>query len=481
MSFKSIFYNFREIIIATSACALIYTGANATKLYAQFGAQNVPRPDMTSGEYEKWNGSSWTAILTNNLLASATSDISVNNQKITNLATPSLSSQATNKDYVDTQLLTKQNILTFPLSRSLGGWGADISLLSTGFLTQTASNTWAVRSFSAPVAGFSITNPAGIAGNPTFTLTNDLLALEGLSSTGFAARTTTDTWAQRTLTAPSAGFTITNPAGIAGNPTFVLANDLLALENLSTTGIVTRTALDTITTRSLTAPAAGLTISNNDAVAGNPTFALANDIAGIESLTGLGFAVRFATDSWVLRSLSAGTGISISNVDGSGANPSISLSNVGTAGTYATPSSITTNAQGQITSITAGSASSPGSATMVALLGNGTNTTWTANTWIGISPQASTASGEGGDWMFPVSGTLKNFVLSKIGGTSSGGTITVYKNNGGTSTTISVTTKVDNGITISGVAKDTISFVTDTSMTTGTGTCILIMAMFVPS
>ena len=66
----------------------------------------------------------------------------------------------------------------------------------------------------------------------------DLDALAALASTGFAARTASNTWAQRTLTAPAAGFTITNPAGVAGNPTFVLANDLAALEALAGTNTI---------------------------------------------------------------------------------------------------------------------------------------------------------------------------------------------------------------------------------------------------
>lgn len=66
----------------------------------------------------------------------------------------------------------------------------------------------------------------------------DLDALAALASTGFAARTTTNTWAQRSLAAPAAGFTITNPAGIAGNPTFALSDDLAALEALSGTNTI---------------------------------------------------------------------------------------------------------------------------------------------------------------------------------------------------------------------------------------------------
>lgn len=50
---------------------------------------------------------------------------------------------------------------------------------------------------------------------------NDLTALAGFSSTGFPARTATDTWAQRSMaTANASNIGITNPAGIAGDPTW---------------------------------------------------------------------------------------------------------------------------------------------------------------------------------------------------------------------------------------------------------------------
>jgi len=63
-----------------------------------------------------------------------------------------------------------------------------------------------------------------------------LAALDG--SSGFLAETAADTFAKRTLAAPAAGLTIANPAGTAGNPTFALANDLAALEALSGTNTI---------------------------------------------------------------------------------------------------------------------------------------------------------------------------------------------------------------------------------------------------
>lgn len=75
----------------------------------------------------------------------------------------------------------------------------------------------------------------------------------------------------RTLTAPAAGITVSNGTGVAGNPTLALADDLDALESLSTTGLGVRTATSTWTTRSIAVSGTGLSISNADGIAGNPT------------------------------------------------------------------------------------------------------------------------------------------------------------------------------------------------------------------
>jgi hypothetical protein len=73
----------------------------------------------------------------------------------------------------------------------------------------------------------------------------DLTAIAALSTTGIAVRTGAATWAVRDMTYPAAGLVITNSAGIADNPAFSLANDLAAVEGLATTGIVRRTGTDT--------------------------------------------------------------------------------------------------------------------------------------------------------------------------------------------------------------------------------------------
>jgi len=95
---------------------------------------------------------------------------------------------------------------------------------------------------AAPGAGIAVTNnTVGGAASFQLGLQNDLGAVEAMATTGLAARIATSSWIARTMVAPSAGITITNPAGIAGDMTFALADDLAALEALAGTGIARRT------------------------------------------------------------------------------------------------------------------------------------------------------------------------------------------------------------------------------------------------
>ena len=91
-------------------------------------------------------------------------------------------------------------------------------------------------SASAPTAGFTISgSPITTSGTLTFVLANDLAALENLSSAGFAVRTTTDTWTQRTLTAASSKVLIINGDGVSGNPTVDVSEANLTLNNIGGT------------------------------------------------------------------------------------------------------------------------------------------------------------------------------------------------------------------------------------------------------
>lgn len=95
--------------------------------------------------------------------------------------------------------------------------------------------------------------------------------------------------------------TVNRPAYSDGSNWVTLAAydaDVAAYAALTTTGLVVRTGAGTAATRSIAVPAAGLSITNADGVSGNPTLALANDLAALEALSGTGIARRTGSDTW---------------------------------------------------------------------------------------------------------------------------------------------------------------------------------------
>ncbi len=102
------------------------------------------------------------------------------------------------------------------------------ALASTGIVVETSADVFTNRTLVAPVAGITITDPAGIAGNPTFALANNLAALEALSGPGFAVHlTATDTWALRSITGTAGNIAVANGNGDVSSPTI----DLVAVTN----------------------------------------------------------------------------------------------------------------------------------------------------------------------------------------------------------------------------------------------------------
>jgi hypothetical protein len=101
----------------------------------------------------------------------------------------------------------------------------DIGVLTSGLIASTGGGSAAGRTLTGPAAGITVTNGNGVAGNPTLALADDLAALEGLGSTGIAARTAANTWAQRTITSSDGSITVSNGNGVSGNPDLAVFDD----------------------------------------------------------------------------------------------------------------------------------------------------------------------------------------------------------------------------------------------------------------
>lgn len=144
---------------------------------------------------------------------------------------------------------------TLPVSVLPPDLAAVEAIATTGGVERTAPNTWGT--FTLTAAGKAILDDADITaqratlglviGTHVQAYDATLAALAAYNTTGILVQTSADTFAGRTLTAPAAGLTITNPAGTSGNPTFALADDLAALEALGSTGIARRTGANTWT------------------------------------------------------------------------------------------------------------------------------------------------------------------------------------------------------------------------------------------
>ena len=102
------------------------------------------------------------------------------------------------------------------------------------------------------------------------TVTTVVGPIEAITTTGLLARVGLNQWATRTLTGPASGITVTNGDGVADNPTLALANDLAALEGLAANGLIARTGDGSAAVRTITG-GTGITVSNGDGVSGNPT------------------------------------------------------------------------------------------------------------------------------------------------------------------------------------------------------------------
>lgn len=175
---------------------------------------------------------------------------------------------------------------------------------TAGLITQTAADTFTGRTLTGTSNQIDISNGNGVAGNPTVSMSATYIGQSSITTLGtittgtwtgtaiavanggtgqttytngqlLIGNTTGNTLTKATLTAPAAGVSITNGTG---SITFALANDLSAVEGLSSNGIATRTATDTWTVRTITGTSNKVDVTNGDGVSGNPTLTISSTL-----------------------------------------------------------------------------------------------------------------------------------------------------------------------------------------------------------
>lgn len=246
-----------------------------TSLGAIVNSSGVFQVGAVTGPAFAGTESSLTALL------QALSNYANNNNQLSELDDVTITAAADNDLLQYNSTSSKWENVAIGSASGVQAYDAGLDALAakttTGLMVQIGNDTFTSVALTAPAAGISITNADGTAGSPTFALANDLAAVEGLTGTGIAVRTAADTWATKALVQPSAGLTITNADGTAaGDITFALANDLAALEGLSTTGLVVRTGDGTAATVSISGTTGNIVVTNADGAGGtSPTINLA--------------------------------------------------------------------------------------------------------------------------------------------------------------------------------------------------------------
>ena len=133
--------------------------------------------------------------------------------------------------------------------------------------------------------GLTLTD-GGAQGLFNISTTGALLSLVN-SSAGIQVKTNATTLVNRSIAVSNAGLSVTNGDGIAGNPTLSLTGQSLNFANASFNGLVVLSTAGAITSATITGTANQIGVANGTGIGGNPTISLADNpvLPGIASAT----------------------------------------------------------------------------------------------------------------------------------------------------------------------------------------------------
>jgi hypothetical protein len=135
------------------------------------------------------------------------------------------------------------------------------------------------------IAGANISLTSGV--NTLTIATSGAAGSLNNAGIGLIAKDTSTSVIARTLTSGSSGITVTNGNGQAGNPTIGLAGRIGDIEALATSGLLVMQSGTDVINRNLVGTASQITVVDGDGLAGNPTVSIANNpvLPGTGSVT----------------------------------------------------------------------------------------------------------------------------------------------------------------------------------------------------